>query len=144
MRTARAGRLLFRDQGEPAHDPYEEAIERLLGVVGNLKDKLGPILVQLPPNWNKNADRLGHFVEALPTSQRWAFEFRDPSWFDQDIYRLLADYNAVLCIYNQDGETSPVELTADWVYVRMHGPDNGNGWSYDGRTLSRWAQSINC
>jgi uncharacterized protein YecE (DUF72 family) len=122
-------------------DP-EEPVERLLGVVCDLKDKLGPILVQLPPNWNKNPERLQHFLEALPTGQRWAFEFRDPSWFDAEIYELLSDHNAALCIYNQDGKTSPVESTADWVYIRMHGPANGNGWSYDGRTLSSWAKSI--
>lgn len=122
-------------------DP-EEPIQRLLDVVGELGDKLGPILVQCPPSWNRNPERLRAFLDALPGGYRWAFEFRDPSWFDEDVYAMLAEHNAALCIYNQDGETSPDRLTAGWTYIRFHKPAGENNWLYDRDTLAGWAETI--
>lgn len=122
-------------------DP-EEPIERMLSVVNELGDKLGPILVQCPPNWRRNPDRLRAFLEALPNGYDWAFEFRDPSWFDQEVYDLLASRNAALCVYNQDGETSPLEMTADWMYIRFHKPAGENNWLYDQAFLAGWADSL--
>jgi uncharacterized protein YecE (DUF72 family) len=122
-------------------DP-EEPIERMLGVVGELGDKLGPILVQCPPNWKKNTERLGHFLEAFPDGYRLAFEFRDPSWFDQDVYDLLSEHGAALCIYDLEGEVSPVELTAPWIYVRFHKPAGENNWRYSQDVLAKWADAF--
>jgi uncharacterized protein YecE (DUF72 family) len=63
-------------------DP-EGPLFRFLDRVGVLEDKLGPILFQLPPRWGSNPERLEHFLEILPEGQRYAFEFRDPNWFDE-------------------------------------------------------------
>ena len=105
----------LRDCGEPLERFLERS--RLLG------EHLGPILWQLPPRWHCNPDRLASFLRLLPTDLRHAFEFRDPSWFTDDIYALLREHGAALCIYNMGGSTSPWMVTADWTYLRFHGPE---------------------
>lgn len=122
-------------------DP-EEPIERMLGVVGELGDKLGPILVQCPPNWRKNAERLEYFLSVFPRGYQLAFEFRDPSWFSQDIYDLLSEHGAALCIYDLEDYVSPVEFTAPWTYVRFHKPAGENNWHYEQDVLAAWADSF--
>ena len=74
-------------------DP-REPLERLLDRVSVLEDKLGPILFQLPPRWGSNPERLEGFLEILPEGQQYAFEFRDPSWFDEKNYELLRNYKS--------------------------------------------------
>jgi len=88
-----------------------------------LGKKLGPILFPLPPRWGINVTRLEEFLKVLPQKYRFAFEFRDKSWFDQSIFDLLAKSNAAFCLYNLEGRWSPEVVTADFVYIRLHGPD---------------------
>lgn len=82
----------------------------------------GPTLVQLPPHWKRNAGRLDEFLATAPTSLRWAVELRDPSWLHDDVYDVLTRHQAALCIHDLLAD-HPWELTADWVYLRFHGPD---------------------
>lgn len=70
-------------------DP-EEPLQRLLGRLDALGEKLGPILLQLPPRWKANHERLEAFLKELPDGYSYAFEFRDESWFDEGVYELLA------------------------------------------------------
>src|SRR5215216_524684 len=119
-------------------DP-REPLERLLDRVGVLEDKLGPILFQLPPRWRSNPERLEGFLKILPEGQRYAFEFRDPSWFDDEIYELLVKRKASFCVYDLDGKTSPKEITADFAYVRLHGPDGPYRGRYGAERLAGWA-----
>jgi uncharacterized protein YecE (DUF72 family) len=116
-----------------------EPLERLLDRVSVLEDKLGPLLFQLPPRWRSNPQRLEGFLEILPENYRYAFEFRDPSWFDEKIYKLLTRHGASLCVYDFDGRTSPKEVTADFAYVRLHGPDGPYQGRYGARRLAGWA-----
>jgi uncharacterized protein YecE (DUF72 family) len=81
---------------------------------------LGPILVQLPPNWRVDPDRLAGFVKTAPRRVRWAFEFRDASWLCEEIFAILEGHNAALCIHDMI-ENHPRRVTADWVYLRFHG-----------------------
>jgi uncharacterized protein YecE (DUF72 family) len=99
---------------------------------------LGPILFQLPPHWNLNLARLRAFVAMLPGGYRYAFEFRDPSWFDDGVYGLLADHGAAFCIYELAGRLAPRQVTADWVYVRLHGPGDAYQGKYEAQTLAGW------
>jgi uncharacterized protein YecE (DUF72 family) len=122
-------------------DP-EEPVGRLLGCVEALGDKLGPVLFQLPPRWRVNPERLGRLLEVLPNRHRYAFEFRDPSWHEPKILELLSKRGAAFCIFDLAGERSPIEVTADFVYIRLHGPGAAYQGSYDGRTLSGWARRI--
>ena len=86
-----------------------------------LADHLGPNLVQLPPRWHRNIERLDEFLSTAPSRIRWAVEFRDPSWLEDDVYDVLARHDAALCIHDLlDGH--PWQLTASWTYVRFHGP----------------------
>ena len=83
---------------------------------------LGPNLVQLPPRWRRNSQRLDEFLEATPKDIRWAVEVRDPSWLHEDTFDVLRRHGAALCIHDLLPD-HPTDLTTDWAYVRFHGPD---------------------
>ncbi len=87
--------------------------------------RLGPILFQLPPSLHGDADRLGNFVRLLPRGLRVAFEFRNASWFDEKVYKVLQEYNAALCLAENESLDTPFVLTADFVYLRLRKPDYG-------------------
>lgn len=110
--------------------------------VKHLEDKLGPILFQLPPHWTVNIERLSVFLERLPNEYRYAFEFREPSWFTDEIYKLLKKHHAALCIYHMSGYDSPAEITANFVYLRFHGAHSTYGGSYSKSQLRLWAKRI--
>jgi uncharacterized protein YecE (DUF72 family) len=120
-------------------DP-SQSTEKFFRAIDGLGDKLGPVLFQLPPRWRADAQRLARFLKALPKGYRFAFEFRDESWFNPEIHDLLAGHNAAFCAYDLDRRRSPVTLTADFAYVRLHGPGGPYRGTYDGRTLSGWAR----
>ena len=107
-----------------------------------LADRLGPILFQLPPRWHFNAKRLRGFLEALPRDYRYALEFRDTSWLNPEAYHLLRKHGAAFCIYELAGRISPQEVTADFVYIRLHGPGGAYQGRYDRQTLAGWARAI--
>lgn len=119
-------------------DP-EEPVSTFIERITVLGEKLGPILFQLPPRWKLNLERLRSFLDALPGDHRYAFEFRDPSWFAKEVYEALCDKNAAFCIYELAGRLSPKEVTADFVYVRLHGPGDAYEGDYDAQTLAGWA-----
>lgn len=122
-------------------DPAESTA-RFFETMVTLGRKLGPILFQLPPRWGVDIVRLESFLEALPVVHRYAFEFRDESWFEPAVYEALAAHNAAFCIYHLAGRRSPMRVTADFVYVRMHGPGAAYQGRYDGRALAALARRI--
>jgi uncharacterized protein YecE (DUF72 family) len=122
-------------------DP-EESVQKFLERVKTLGNRLGPILFQLPPKWKCNAARLKEFLERLPEELHYTFEFRDPSWFSKEVYNLLSKAKAAFCIYELAGTLSPKEVTADFVYIRLHGPKGAYEGSYDKRTLAGWAGAL--
>lgn len=111
----------------------------LLDAVAGLGEKLGPLLFQLPPNWRVNPDRLREFLRGLPRDVRAAFEFRDTSWHTEKVYDLLAEFNAAFCIYDLAGFQSPRQLTADFTYLRLHGPGAAYSGRYGAKALGEWA-----
>lgn len=120
----------------------EESVDTFLRNASALNGKLGPILFQLPPGWKVNAERFAEFVKLLPGDQRYTFEFRNPSWYDPAIYAVLRKSNCAFCIYELAGHRSPVQVTADFVYIRLHGPGDKYQGSYNTRTLNTWANRI--
>jgi uncharacterized protein YecE (DUF72 family) len=120
----------------------ENALNNFLPRAEALGEKLGPILFQLPPKWRINVDRLREFLEALPNYHRYTFEFREPSWLEPQVYDLLREHNAAFCIYELAGFHSPIEVTADWSYVRLHGPGEKYQGSYSDEVLGTWAKRI--
>jgi len=117
----------------------DTTVPALLHRIGTLDDKLGPILFQLPPHWRFNATRLADFLDGLSHDFRYAFEFRDPSWINDETCELLSQHTAAFCIYELDGFLAPQQVTCDFVYVRLHGPGAAYQGSYDEHTLTVWA-----
>jgi uncharacterized protein YecE (DUF72 family) len=122
-------------------DP-QTTLDGFFEAIGELREKLGPILFQLPPHWHINVERLRKFLAALPDGYRYVFEFRDKSWFAPAVYDILSAKNAALCCYDLAGETSPLAVTADFIYLRLHGPGGPYQGSYDDQTLARWVRRL--
>jgi len=112
--------------------------------VQRLGSHLGPNLVQLPPRWSRNVERLDEFLSIVPSSMRWAVEVRDPSWLHDDVFNVLHRRRAALCVHDLLAD-HPFELTTDWTFVRFHGPDAINRpyhGSYGTTRLRRWAEQL--
>jgi uncharacterized protein YecE (DUF72 family) len=117
----------------------EDTVRRFIERAKRLKGHLAPILVQLPPKWDVNVERLRDFLEAAPRKYRWTVEFRDPRWLTNEVYDVLRRYRAALCIHDMIAD-HPREITTDWVYMRFHGGRyDGN---YDDKVLGAYAREI--
>jgi uncharacterized protein YecE (DUF72 family) len=122
-------------------DP-EQGVQRFFERVEALEDKLGPIVFQLPGRFKPDRERLAGFLDALPRGRRYAFEFRDRRWFEAETLELLAQHDVALCLYEFAGQEAPLEVTADFVYIRLHGPDGAYRGSYRDNALRAWAKRI--
>jgi uncharacterized protein YecE (DUF72 family) len=132
----------FITHNKKLKDP-EHALDNLLPRAAHLGPKLGPILFQLPPHWRVNAERLESLLEILPRDLRYTFEFRELSWITPAIISILKKFNATFCIYELAGYHSPLHITADFAYVRLHGPESGKyQGSYRSEKLQSWARQI--
>jgi uncharacterized protein YecE (DUF72 family) len=116
-----------------------QLMEQRLSLLG---DKIGPILFQLPPQFELNADRLASFFKLLSRKRRYVFEFRHPSWYQPHILRMLTEENISLCLSDHHDAPAPWKRTADFVYVRGHGPDGRYRGHYRPDTLKEWAHRI--
>lgn len=114
-----------------------DSIALLMEKARPLGDKLGAVLYQLPPTLKRDDDRLNRFLERLPAEPPAAIEFRHPSWEDEAVYGLLRSKDVAFCVADGWRYSSPHVTTAQWAYIRFHGPE-GEG-SYDDATLERWA-----
>ncbi len=103
---------------------------------GVLGDKLGPILVQLPPFLKKDLGRLTDFLALVPAGRRVALEFRHESWFSDDVYDALRTRGAALCVADTDENESPLVTTAPWGYLRLRRTE------YDEQALAAWAHRV--
>ena len=104
----------------------------------------GPTLVQLPPRWHRDVDRLEEFLTVAGRDRRWAVELRDRSWLHPDVYACLERHGASLCIHDLLPD-HPWILTTDWTYVRFHGPEatvDPYQGRYSGRRLWRAADRL--
>ena len=132
----------FITHNKKLKDP-DGALENFIPRIALLGSKLGPILFQLPPNWQVNVERLQDFLTALPKQHRYAFEFRELSWMKPEVLEVLKGFNAAFCIYELAGYRSPLNVTADFIYVRLHGPEaNKYQGSYNEDRLRSWARQI--
>jgi uncharacterized protein YecE (DUF72 family) len=120
-------------------DRFLACIDPLLG-----SPKLGPILWQLPPNFKRDDERLANALARLPAAQRHAFEFREASWFHEDVYALLREHRVALVV----GDRPEVhafqshELTTDFTFVRFHSGTRGQRGNYSESELEEWAQRL--
>lgn len=107
-----------------------------------LEPKVAAVLFQLPPQFVKNCERLSSFLPMLSPRWRYAFEFRHPSWYDEDALDLLRRHNIALCISDHAHAPAPWQVTADHIYIRGHGPSGQYSGSYSARTLRKWADFL--
>jgi uncharacterized protein YecE (DUF72 family) len=114
----------------------DDPLRYFLDTAAGLGSKLGPVLFQLPPNFKKDLARLGGLLERLPDGLRCALEFRHESWFADDVYERLRAANAALCVADTEDATTPLEVTADWGYLRLR--DQG----YTATGLAEWSRRI--
>lgn len=121
---------------------YELTIPRLFEKITLLGPQLGPILFQLPSSFKKDEERLQEFVHALPKGFHYTFEFRHPSWFEDEIYEFLKKHQIALCITDLKGHLSPGEMTSHFTYIRLHGPKLAYRGSYGTKRLEEWKQKI--
>jgi uncharacterized protein YecE (DUF72 family) len=120
-----------------------ELVAYLFETAGTLEERLGPLLFQLPPYMKKDLDRLRGFLDLVPADRRVALEFRNASWFEDDVYEALRARDAALCIAETEpddtegsNETVPLVATASWGYLRLRRDD------YADADLEAWAERI--
>jgi uncharacterized protein YecE (DUF72 family) len=101
-----------------------------------LGPKLGALLFQLPPNFKKDLGVFDAFLATLPPRVCGAFEFRNESWLDDEVYARLRDRNLALCIADSEKRSTPVIATADYAYLRLR--DEG----YTDHHIAEWAQTV--
>jgi len=115
----------------------KDSVDYLYKALVALGDKRGAVLFQLPPNFKKDAPRLQAFLAMLPADHRAAFEFRNESWFDDEVYAMLKDAGASLCFSErEDNAPPPLVETAPWGYVRLRLE------TYSDADLEQWARRI--
>ncbi len=118
------------------------SLELLESCMSLLDEKAGPILFQLPPNFHADSDRLASFLKLLSKKRRYSLEFRHPSWYAPRILRLLSEQNISLCLSDHHDAPAPWKRTADFVYVRGHGPGGRYRGRYGPAALKDWAKRI--
>jgi uncharacterized protein YecE (DUF72 family) len=119
-------------------DP-EPPVERLFERATHLGGHLGPVLYQLPPGWKLDLDRLEHFLHVLPPNAQHALEFRDPSWYVDEVLDLMRGRDVALCLHDMRGSATERLRVASFVYVRFHGPSGQYAGRYGLDRLRDWA-----
>lgn len=118
-----------------------EPLDLFMDNVLELKDKLAAILWQLPPSFKKDLKRLEAFLKLLKkTDIRQVFEFRNQTWFDREVYKLLRKYNICLCIAHSPRFPCVKEITCDFIYLRFHGGQSLYSSNYSDRELRGWVR----
>ena len=118
-------------------DDAGRLLSDLLEAAGALSGHRGPLFFQLPPTSKKDPTRLRALLALIPSGLRAAFEFRHPSWFDEEVFGLLRDHRAALCVADADGGPEvPFVATADWGYLRLRRPD------YADEEIQAWAKRV--
>ncbi len=120
----------------------DNSIALMVTRLKELGPKAGPVLFQLPARFTVNRERLASFLKMLPRRYRYAFEFRDASWYVDEIFELLKKHNVSLCLSDHHDAPAPWVVTAKHVYVRGHGPGGRYKGNYSDATLRDWARNI--
>ncbi|SHJ13220.1 Uncharacterized conserved protein YecE, DUF72 family [Desulfatibacillum alkenivorans DSM 16219] len=121
----------------------EETVPRFLESASILGEKLGPILLQLPPTLAYEKEIARDFFQFLPKEFRFTLETRHDSWLDDGLFALLEEHNIAWCVSDTAGKHACVEAaTADFVYLRLHGSQEIYKSSYTDEELEHWAELV--
>ena len=117
------------------------AIDNLLPRAAHLGPKLGAGAIPTSSTLARQSGAAGKLLQFLPRDVRYAFEFRERPWMNPQVDSILKKFNAAFCIYELAGYHSPLNITADFAYVRLHGPEIGKyQGSYSEERLRTWAR----
>jgi uncharacterized protein YecE (DUF72 family) len=122
-----------------------EALDRLWSRAARLRDRLGPMLYQLPPRWHRNLPRLEEFLGLIPGNRLQAVEFRDPTWHLPETYEALERRGVALCLHDMPAAGAPQRPDrpiGPFAYVRFHGQAGTYAGAYPPQTLGAWARTI--
>jgi len=141
LMTVKAPRGLTHAKRLYAPERWLQTVERGMNC---LKGHRGVLLVQLPPAFEYDYSRIAYFLECVPTGLRVAVEFRHPSWHRDDVFALLEQTGTAYCVMSGAQLPCLLRATADFVYVRLHGPDPHSLYagSYSDADLRWWAERI--
>jgi uncharacterized protein YecE (DUF72 family) len=120
----------------------DEALNRFLQAAGILRERLGPILYQLPPSMHKDPERLRAFLKLLARRQIAVFEFRHESWYADETYELLSEFGAGFCVHDMPGMNVPRVITGKIIYLRFHGTTGRYRGNYPPVALEKWARWV--
>jgi uncharacterized protein YecE (DUF72 family) len=119
----------------------DEPLENFMSRASLLRDKLGPVLYQLPPGFHRDDARLEEFLEKLPGG-RHVIEFRHDSWLADGVFGILRRHRTGYCVFDMPKLQSPLLATADFAYIRFHGTGERYSGSYPDDVLADWAGKI--
>jgi uncharacterized protein YecE (DUF72 family) len=120
----------------------ETSVGRFLRRIQPLKEKLGPVLWQLPPNFKPDLPRLEKFLKRLPARFRHALEFRHPDWINDDTFALLQKYHVASVGISSLRMPANFTVTANFIYIRFHGLAGGPRHDYTRDEMKPWAAHI--
>jgi uncharacterized protein YecE (DUF72 family) len=115
-----------------------EPLNRFIDRARLLEERLGPLLYQLPPRWRVNLPRLEEFLELLPEDLMHVFEFREPSWLTDEVFKLLAQKRICFCTHDMPGVSTDRRVTGESAYVRFHGAERKYRGGYPEAVLRDW------
>lgn len=121
----------------------KDSVKLFFSSIKKLQTKVGPILFQLPPSFKMDKERLENFIGLLNDKYIYTFEFRHESWYVNEIYDLLNKNKIALCITDLGGKLSPMEVTSNFTYLRLHGPQKAYQGSYGLPKLRLWKKRMN-
>jgi uncharacterized protein YecE (DUF72 family) len=118
-------------------------INRIGRSLRTLNEKLGILLVQLPPSFDLDYPRLEYFLKMAPTDIKMAVEFRNPHWHHTETFQMLERHHKAYCVMSGTNLPCVLKATANFVYIRLHGPENPEqGGSYSEDNLRWWSDRI--
>ncbi len=121
----------------------EESLSNFYSAISGLKEKCGPILIQLPPSLKFDLELFREFCEILDPLYKYALEVRHISWINDKVFEMLSNYNIAFCISDSAGRFPYYEtITADFVYIRLHGPTKLYASEYSEEQIEQWAIKI--
>jgi len=120
----------------------DEAVTNFLTRAILLKNKLGPLLYQLPSSFHRDDEVLSRFLDILPVEFSHVIEFRHRSWLVDEVFDILRNKNTGFCVFDMPSLRCPILATADFAYIRFHGSDNLYSSDYSDKQLADWARQI--